>query len=179
MAKKSITAENNTNDYASYLRFYPNKIEAIQALRVDTGLNAMEAKKIIDRLFGADVMPTTPTFKRSSQLKAASSSGCDWHAETIEVDVGYYAQKYYPNKSEAIHALRQLGVGDADARNAIENAFLEIQKKKHQKDIQRKKKDQKAVKTVGKTAGLTALFGGYGVFWIVSRLVKPYMGKRR
>ena len=40
-------------------------------------------------------------------------------------------------------------------------------------------KAQKTVKAAGKAVGLAALFGGYGVFHVISGLVKPYMGKRK
>lgn len=41
------------------------------------------------------------------------------------------------------------------------------------------KKVQNAAKTAGKGVGLAALFSGYGIFRIISGLVKPYMSKRK
>lgn len=166
----------NTNDYSSYFRFYPNKIKAIQALRIDTGLNAAEAKKIIDQLFGANVFPKEPTFAHSSKWKKASLPSQSQYPGTIEVDTSYYANKFYPRKTEAIRALQQLGVGPVDAHNAIEDAFREIEE---QTKKVRQDKVSNAAKAIGKGIGLAALFSGYGIFRIITGLVKPYMGKRK
>ena len=152
----------STRDYGAYLRFYPDKMEAIQALRIDTGLNAVEAQKIIDALFS--------TGKRSAAAAARRFE------DTAEVDVAHYANRYYPSKPDAIRALRQLGVPEADAVNAIEEAFREI---KTDREANRRKNTRQAAKKAGKGLGLAAFFCGYGFFYTISRLVKPYMGKRR
>lgn len=140
----------HTKDYASYRRFYPNKIEAIQALRTDTGMGAVEAKNIIDKLFGADVMPQKPEFRHPTRWNAVSSAANDRDPDFIEVDVAYYANQYYPDKAQAIGALLRLGVGGADARRAMDDAFQEIQ---NSKEADRQKKAQAAVKAMGKGAG--------------------------
>ena len=38
-------------DWTYYTKFYPNKPNAIQALRLDTGLGLAEAKDVIDEIF--------------------------------------------------------------------------------------------------------------------------------
>lgn len=170
------TSEINASDYNSYLRFYPNKVEAIQALRIDTGMGIVEAKGIVDTLFGANIMPEKPVFKHSTEWKVVSPTQNSQHKESIEVDVLYYARKYYPSKANAIQALQQLGVHAVDAGNAIEDAFLEIE---GQKEKIRKEKVNNAIRAIGRGLGLTVLFSGCGIFRIVSGLVKPYMGKRK
>ena len=131
--RKTVIPQPDTDDYSSYLRFYPYEIEAIQALRIDTGLNAVEAKKIIDRLFDAKVFP----------MGSAS---------------------------------QQTGMRAVDAGNAIGDTFREneAQKEKESQETLRS-----ATKAVGKGIGLAALFSGFGLFRIVSGLVKPYMGRRK
>lgn len=172
-------AKESTDDYASYLRFYPNKIEAIQALRIDTGMNAVDAKRIIDKIFGTSTMPTTPKFTHSPAWKVASPPEHDLHANIIEVDVQYYADKYYPNKSEAIRALRQLGVGAADASNAIDEAFAKIKGNNRRKEMERHEKAQNAVRVVGKGAATAVAATGILGFKTISKLTRMYTKKRR
>ena len=176
---KSISKA-DTDDYNAYLRFYPNKIEAIQALRIDTGMNAVEAKQIIDKLFGSDAMPSKPIFKHSSEWKVASAANNVHHKDMIEVDVPHYANRYYPDKAKAISALIQLGVGGVDARKAMDDAFLEItNSKKQAKANNRQKTAQKAVKTAGKGVGIAAFTAGALGFRVISNLTKMYTKKRR
>ena len=40
------------NNYSSYMQYYPDKLEAIRRLRIDTGMGIAEADRIIDQLFG-------------------------------------------------------------------------------------------------------------------------------
>lgn len=117
-----------TEDYAQYLRFYPNKLEAIRALRVDTGMSLAEAYETINVLFGVDTRPEKPVFKQDTEWKKVS---------------------------------------------AAEN------RRKSYAEAERQKKARNTAKTIGKGVGLAAFFGGYGIFRILSGLVKPYMGKRR
>ena len=173
------TSKDCTNDYSAYLRFYPNKIEAIQALRIDTGMNAVEAMQIINGLFGADTRPTKPVFKHASEWKAVSTTSNAQHSDMVEVDVQYYANRYYPNKAEAIRALRQLGVGAVDAGNAIEEAFLEIEESRRRKEKERQQKMQNAAKVVGRGIGMAVFATGALGFHVVSNLTKTYTKKRR
>ena len=77
-------------------------------------------------------------------------------------------------------ALLEQGYGEQDTRKAVDDAFLEIKNSlKNDEESERQKKAQNAVKAIGKGVGLTAFFGGYGVFRILSGLVKLFMGKRR
>ena len=95
------------------------------------------------------------------------------------MDVQYYANRYYPNKSEAIRALRQLGVGPADASNAIDEAFIEIEESKRNKEMERRQKAQNAVKVVGRGAGMATFAAGALGFRVISNLTKMYTKKRR
>lgn len=172
---KTAAGERKTR-YDTYRRFYPNKIEAIQALRIDTGMNAVEAKRIIDHLFGADVMPEKPVFPHSPGWKATGQTQPAHQPDFVEVDVAYYANRHYPSQKEAVRALCRLGVGEEDARIAIAEAFREIESSREQ---ERREKMQKTAKTVGKGIGLAALFGGYGALHIVSKLTGQYMGSSK
>ena len=139
--------------YADYLRFYPDKLAAIRALRIDTGMSLFEANSIVERLFGHEPPD-----------------------HVAEVDVDDYARTYYPNKAAAIHALQRQEISEADATAAIEEAFRRI---RQEKEEERRVKAGKAAKTVGKGVGLTALFLGWGALRIISGLVKPYTKRRR
>lgn len=173
------TPKAKKDDYSAYLRFYPNKIEAIQALRIDTGLNAVDAMQIIDRLFGTDTMPTKPVFKHSSEWKAVATTNNVQHRDMTEVDVQYYANRHYPNKSEAIRALCQLGMRPVDASNAIEEAFIEIKESKRHKELERRQKAQNVVKVLGRGVGMAAFATGVVGFRVISGLTKKYTKKRR
>lgn len=153
----------DTNKYEAYRRFYPDKIRAIQALRIDTGMGPVEAKRVIDDLFST---ADTAAWGVNS-------------ADTVEVDVRSLAKRHYPSKGNAIRALCSEGVNEREARIAIEEAFLEIGEEKRRAEEERQKKLQKAVKTVGKGVGLAALTTGYIGLSTIAKLTKPYVKKRR
>ena len=43
---------NKDEKYAEYMRYYPDKWEAMSALRRETGLSFHEANEVINKLFG-------------------------------------------------------------------------------------------------------------------------------
>ena len=43
---------NKDEKYAEYMRYYPDKWEAMSALRRETGLSFREANEVINKLFG-------------------------------------------------------------------------------------------------------------------------------
>ena len=139
-------------------------------------MNAVEAKDIIDKLFATNDKPAKPTFKHSAEWKIVSTTNNGQHKDMVEVDVQYYADRYYPNKSEAIQALRQLGVDAVDANNAIEDAFIEI---RQSKELEHRKKAQQAAKVVGRGVGMAAFATGALGFRVISNLTKMYTKKRR
>ena len=151
------------NKYEAYRRFYPDKIRAIQALRIDTGMDLVEAKRVIDDLFGTS---DTAAWGMKS-------------ADTVKVDVRSVAKRHYPYKGNAIRALCSEGMNEREARIAIEEAFSKIGEEKRRAEEERQKKVQKAVKTVGKGVGLAALTTGYIGLSTIAKLTKPYVKKRR
>ena len=50
--KKPASAKTQPADYFKYLRYYPDTLEAVRRLRIDTGMSSYEAMEIIERLFG-------------------------------------------------------------------------------------------------------------------------------
>lgn len=50
--KKPASAKAQPADYSKYLRYYPDTLEAVRRLRIDTGMSSYEAMEIIERLFG-------------------------------------------------------------------------------------------------------------------------------
>ena len=41
-----------SNEYSAYMQYYPDKLEAIRSLRIDTGMSLADAKRMGDFLFG-------------------------------------------------------------------------------------------------------------------------------
>ena len=166
-----------SNPYTAYLRFYPNKMEAIRVLRIETGMNLAEAKKVIDGLFGTEIQPALTKIKNNSS--PATTHQNSKTSNLIEVDVAYYANKYYPDKAKAVTALLQLGVSPVDARNAIDDAFLELDGYTNARKAEQQKKVRNIAKAAGKGIGMTAFAAGAIGLRVVSKLVKPYSKKRR
>ena len=45
--KKPASAKTQPADYSKYLRYYPDTLEAVRRLRIDTGMSSYEAMEII------------------------------------------------------------------------------------------------------------------------------------
>lgn len=73
IAQGTIEVENKTHDLICYfVQYQPNRTAAIKALRKDTNLSLVEAKKLIDRLFDEQTAQSSGNFSPSYQnLKSA------------------------------------------------------------------------------------------------------------
>lgn len=145
LASKAEEKRSAKKNYDAYMRYYPDKMQAIQALRVDTGMGAAEAIAIIDQLFG----PDPNAFSEEELL--------------------FYARQHYPDKAKAIQALRrETGIGAVDAQEAMDRAFQKLEGKSSNRSAQ-------AAKAVGKGVGLAALGAGFTGLSIIAKLTKRYM----
>ena len=89
-------AKESTNKYDVYMRYYPDKLAAIRALRIDTGMGFVEANRIINDLFGitdddlrrADDMEHERRYQESERAKAAVKAGVKKTAKTAGIVAG-------------------------------------------------------------------------------------------
>ncbi len=180
--------ERKKKDYSVYRQLYPNKLEAIKALRKDEGFSLAEAKQILDDLFASDGVADEDSVKYFPKDYKATQCQYDDSIKITKADAFYYADKYYPDKAKALAELLRLGIGGIESRKAIDEAFREIEKARrnkvapyHPKEnvTKNQQKAQRAASVIGKGFGMTVFAAGALGFRILSNLTKMYTKKRR
>ena len=99
--------------------------------------------------------------------------------EYVEVDVNYYANKFYPDKDKAINAIVQNGVSKIDAKIAMDNAFEEIETKRKSIKLDRQERLQNAAASIGGGLAVASVGAGIAGLRLAANITKRYMKKKR
>ncbi len=89
-------SKDSKNKYDVYMRYYPDKLAAIRALRIDTGMGLAEANRIINDLFGmtdddlrrADDMEHERHYQECERAKASVKASVKKTAKTVGAVAG-------------------------------------------------------------------------------------------